>query len=205
MESPILNDVFVSCQACYTKNSSNASNCSHCQADLLPGRPLGVRLLFGGISIIGLGIPLAMWIFSNAIPSGLLLICVVIPMMTVRFTGAFTRTPLAERLTRRANRHLTLSLSQSIIDYTNALKVATDDVTCCGLFEQRGETFMKLGRLQNAFLDFQACVETPEPNRRQLSQSAAYGLWKNHSTKACSKMDEIKRNNPHIVAEVSDM
>jgi hypothetical protein len=205
MESPILNDALVSCQACNTNNPSDASNCSQCQADLLPGRPLGVRLLFGAIGIIGLGIPLAMWIFSNAIPSGLLLICVVIPMITVGFTGAFTRTPLAERLTRRAHRHLTLSPSQSIIDYTNALKVATDDVTRCGLFEQRGEAFMKLGRLQNAFLDFQACIETPKPNRRQLSQSATYGLWKNHTTKAHSRMDEIKRNHPHLVAELLDM
>lgn len=201
MDTSISNNAFISCQSCQTKNSSDATTCSQCKADLLPGRPIGVRILFGGIGIVGVAIPLIMWISSNAIPTGLLLICVVIPMITFGFAGAFSRAPLTERLTNRANRHLTINPSQSVVDYTNALKAATDNGTRCGLLAQRGEALMKLGRLQNALSDFQACVATPEPDRKQLSQSAAYGLWKNNTTKAQSKITEIKQNNPDITAE----
>ncbi len=152
MDASIINDAFISCQPCQAKNASAATNCSQCKADLLPGRPLGVRLLFGGIGIIGVAIPLIMWISSNAIPTGLLLICVVIPMITFRFAGAFSRAPLTERLTNRANRHLVISPSQSVIDYTSALQAATDNVTRCGLLAQRGEALIKLGGFRTRYL-----------------------------------------------------
>ena len=122
-------------------------------------------------------------------------------MITFGFAGAFSRSPLTERLTNRANRHLAISPSQSVIEYTSVLQAATDNVTRCGLLAQRGEALIKLGRLQNALSDFEACAKTPEPDRKQLSQSAAYSLWKNHTTKALSSINEIKQNNPDIIAE----
>jgi hypothetical protein len=201
MDASIVNEAFISCQACQSKNPSDATNCFHCKADLLPGRPLGTRLLFGGIGILGVAIPLIMWISSNAIPTGLLLICVVIPMITVGFSGAVSRAPLTERLTNRANRHLAINPSQSVIDYTSALYAATDNATRCGLLAQRGEALMKLARLQNALSDFQQCTAIPAPDRKQFSQSAAYGLWKNHTTKAHSKIDQMQKMDSSLIAE----
>lgn len=204
MDVSIPNDAFISCQSCQSKNASDSVNCSQCNADLLPGRPLSARLLFGGMGIIGLAIPLIMWIAYSAIPTGLLLVCIVIPMITFGFAGAFSRAPLTERLTNRANRHLTISLGQSVIDYTGALQAAPDNATRCGILVQRGEALMRMGRLQNALSDFEEASKTPAPDRKQLSQTAAYTLWKNHTTKALSKINEIRQSNPNIIPEVLD-
>ena len=57
MDASIVNDAVISCQACQSKNPSDATNCFQCKADLLPGGPLGVRLLFGEIGIVGVAIP----------------------------------------------------------------------------------------------------------------------------------------------------
>jgi ribosomal protein L40E len=178
MDASIVKDAFISCQVCQSKNPSEATNCFQCKADLLPGRPLRVRLLLGGIGIIGLAIPLVMWMFFNFIPGLLPSVCIIIPMVTFGFSGAFSRTLLTERLTNRANRHLAINPSQSVVDYTNALQATTHNVTRCGLFAQRGEALMTLGRLENALSDFQQCIAIPAPDRKQLSQSTAYGLWK---------------------------
>jgi hypothetical protein len=140
-----------------------------------------------------------MFLSSQAIPSGLLLICIIIPMITVGFGVAFSRTPLWERLTNRAERHLLISPSQSVLDLTKALEVATNDGMRCLALEKRGEALMSLGKLPEALSDFQACVKIPEPNR---SQGVAYGLWKNNTTKASSKIDQIRQQNPLMGTEI---
>src|ERR1700674_4954660 len=113
MQGP--SDTFVLCHKCSTKNASDYTHCSQCKVDLLPGRTTGERIGFVSVGLLGIAlIPILWWWLDNIYLGGGLLSLLII-MIFGGFTLAFTRTPLAERLQRRAERHLTSCPSQAVL------------------------------------------------------------------------------------------
>lgn len=180
------NEAFLVCDACAARNKSEAANCAQCGTDLLPGRRRIVRLLFGVMGIIGIGIPIFMLVTLKALP-GFIPAILLIFMITAGFSGALTRSPASERFVNRAERHLHLNPRQAVIDATKAFEQANTGALRCLALETRGEAHMALGQYTEAISDFRRCL-TVQPDN-----SYARGLMRNITKKAQSKLDEIMR------------
>ena len=211
MDTQLPDTPYILCQSCKTKNPSEATRCSNCNADLLPGKTLMVRFLYGGLVVVGIGIIiLSVRMEIPGFLSDIFILfsgryncygVIVLSLITIGLLGAFSPSALSDRYLYRADRHFSISPGQAVHDYTLAINMMTADLAKCGILLKRAEALLKLGRVAEALSDLQACIDTPQPMPKPKHaysfEYSSYTNWKNQTDKARLRIEEIKRDNQH--------
>ena len=176
----IVQESKVFCQKCNHKNNSDAKKCSQCGVDLLPGDGLSLRLgvLFLMIipMLVSFGIGFVYFKAKHELVvkdwiniAGIILLGFL--LFGLGLKTAFRKTPIHERYSRRAKRHIELNPRQAVADYEAAINSAPLAEAFNYLLE-RANLFQTIGLEKEAKLDWEIALKNI--NKRMANLSPPY-------------------------------
>ncbi len=159
----------IHCQKCKTVNPSDREKCQNCGKSLLPGSGAFVRIggLLGALAFGTLAVVILVGFYRGAelpdlgcaITSPVFWIIVAVGAPILGLVTAFRRTPLHEKYTDRAKRHITLDPDQALADFNHALQLAPEKQKGVVL-KERAKLLQTLGQSQEAARDKIAAMES---------------------------------------------